>query len=202
MARQPLLSRFRRPPPDGAEQTAGPAAEEAAPARPAPVQRPPTPGALRRERKALVRAREERIRDLGGLMLEMYRRDRFGEELLRDQCAEVVSIEVRIQEVDSMLASVRQQVQTTRCQCGAPLLWGSHFCPNCGRPAGDAVVTCSNCGHALPADARFCGACGAAAPPPAQPGPPPQEPAPPSEEAAAPAAEGEAARPKADSRER
>jgi hypothetical protein len=132
---------------------------------PRSARRPPYhPGALRRERKALLRAREERIRDLGGLMLEMYRHDRFGEELLREQCAEVASIEVRLQELDSMLASARQQVQTNRCQCGAPLLWGSHFCANCGRPAGDPVSACQTCGHPLPADAMFCGNCGAAAP--------------------------------------
>lgn len=184
MARPSLRSPFRRGPgavAEGAEGAPGepPAAPVPTPETPVPAgrqRRPPYhPGALRRERKALIRAREERIRDLGGLMLEMYRRDRFREDLLREQCAEVVSMEVRLQELDTMLASARQQVQASRCACGAPLLWGSHFCPNCGRPAGDAVVTCHNCGHALPADAKFCGSCGAAAPvsPPAYEAVPP-----------------------------
>ena len=175
MARPSLRSRFRRgpdPAADGAEGAPGDAPPAGPPlpgADPGVVvqRRPPYhPGALRRERKALIRAREERIRDLGGLMLEMYRRDRFREDLLREQCAEVVSMEVRLQELDTMLASARRQVQANRCVCGAPLLWGSHFCPNCGRPAGDAVVTCPQCGHALPADAKFCGNCGASAPTP------------------------------------
>ena len=36
------------------------------------------PSELRRERRALLRLREQKLRDLGGLSLEMYRRDRSG----------------------------------------------------------------------------------------------------------------------------
>jgi hypothetical protein len=128
----------------------------------------PHPGALRRERRALVRAREERIRDLGGLMLEMYRRDRFRQDLLVEQCLEVVAIEERLREIDSLLEAslaARRSSIGDRCECGAPIVLGSHFCANCGRPVSDEpVVACSNCGTALPADARFCASCGAPAP--------------------------------------
>lgn len=160
-----LVSRFRRqpaqPPPEG---EAPPGADAGA----AGGRSATYPGALRRERRALVRAREERIRDLGGLMLEMYRRDRFREDLLREQCVELISLEARLHEIDNLLAATRQQVQAARCECGAPLLWGSHFCANCGRPAGEPVVACTNCGHALPAESRFCANCGAPAPLPAE----------------------------------
>jgi hypothetical protein len=128
----------------------------------------PAPGSLRRERRALVRAREERIRDLGGLMLEMYRRDRFRQDLLVEQCLEVVSIEERLREIDSLLEAslaARKSSLGDRCECGAPILMGSHFCANCGRPVADEpVVACQNCGNALAADARFCPSCGAPAP--------------------------------------
>ena len=133
-----------------------------------PQGRLPAPGALRRERRALVRTREERIRDLGGLMLEMYRRDRFRQDLLVEQCLEVVAIEERLREIDSTLeatVTARRQGLGVRCQCGAPILWGSHFCANCGRPVGqEPIVSCPNCGNALAADARFCPSCGATAP--------------------------------------
>jgi hypothetical protein len=155
-------------PPPAADQLAVEAPPEA-PAGPPPPRRPPYhPGVLRRERRALVRAREERIRDLGGLILEMFRRDRFREDLVREQAEEVFGMEARIQELDSLFVTTRQQIQTARCECGAPLVFGSHFCANCGRPTGDAVVSCTNCGHPLPADARFCGNCGALAPSPAE----------------------------------
>jgi hypothetical protein len=124
----------------------------------------PHPGALRRERRSLVRARDERIRDLGGLMLEMYRRDRFREDLLQERCLEVIAIEDRLGQVDDLLAAVaelRRPRSAARCLCGAPIQWGSHFCANCGRPTGATpVVSCSGCGAPVPADARFCAGCG------------------------------------------
>jgi hypothetical protein len=178
VARGTFLSRFRRQPP-GSEPEAQPelaadAAAEGSSAEPdqapASVRTRPLahPGALRRERRVLVSTREERIRDLGGLILEMFRRDRFREDLMREQAEEIFGVEARIQEIDGMLLPTRGQVQAARCVCGAPIYWGSHFCPNCGRPTGEAVVSCTNCGHPLPADARFCGNCGAQAPAPAE----------------------------------
>jgi hypothetical protein len=158
-----MLDRFRRARGEqpGAEPTTDPA--EASPATPpVPRRTARSPGALRRERRAILRAREERIRDLGGLTLEMFRQDRFREDLLAEQCQEIISLEGRLHELDTMLAAAASRgARAARCACGAPILWGSHFCANCGRPVGDApVVSCSSCGHPLPADARFCASCG------------------------------------------
>ena len=102
---------------------------------PAPVPRrqaAPPVRELRRERRALERLREDRIRDVGGLALEMYRQDSFREHLLYEQCAEVAAIEERLTEVDLLLDARRPPA--ARCECGAPLFWGSRFCSNCGRP--------------------------------------------------------------------
>jgi Double zinc ribbon len=123
----------------------------------------PPPGTIRRERRALIRAREERIRDLGGLALDMHRRGSFKQELLDEKAEEILALEARLQELDSMLAAAtaaRRPGSAPRCACGAPILWGSHFCSNCGRPTGSAVVTCVSCGAPLPADARYCANCG------------------------------------------
>lgn len=149
-----------------------------------------------------MRAREERIRDLGGLILEMFRRDRFREDLMREQAEELFGMETRIQEIDAVLTTARQQVQAARCDCGAPIVWGSHFCANCGRPTGEAVVTCTSCGHPLPADARFCGNCGTAAPAPAEAQRADEAPAEPerAEEPPAPAAGGQPAEEASESR--
>ena len=160
MARLSLPDRFRKRPPEGAG--------ERGPPTPARAQRYPAPGTLRRERRAMVRTREERIRDLGGLMLEMYRRDQFKQDLLIEQCLEVISIEERLREIDTMLeaaTTARHEGVGIRCTCGAPILWGSHFCGNCGRPVGaEPVVSCPNCGNALAADAQFCPNCGTPVP--------------------------------------
>ena len=92
MARPSLLGRFRRKEP----ATAG-----ARPAGP-PRRALPHPGQLRRERRALLRVREERLRDLGGLMLEMFRRDQFRQDLLVERC-------------DELLASTSASRSSTRC---------------------------------------------------------------------------------------
>ena len=132
---------------------------------PPPLRRAlPPPGVIRRERRLVQRTREDRLRDLGGLMLEMYRRDRFREDLLAERCNELLGIDARLRELDEMLAAARHRIPAGRCECDAPLPWGSHFCPNCGRPAGDRpVIACAECGHSLPADALFCANCGATA---------------------------------------
>jgi hypothetical protein len=146
-----------------------PGTSEAPPPSPTPARRPlPPAGQLRRERRALLRAREERIRDLGGIVLEMVRRDEFREDLVYEQAAELIGLEDRLHELEALLAAttnVRRTAPPARCSCGAPILWGQHFCANCGRPAGEALVACANCGHALPADAKFCASCGATAAP-------------------------------------
>ena len=94
---------------------------------------------LKRERKALLEMREERLRDLGGLALEMYKRDRFNATLVVERCAELVALEARVQEIDALLdgtARLRQGGGGAVCICGAPLLLGAHFCATCGRPVG------------------------------------------------------------------
>ena len=88
------------------------------------------PGLLRRERRALLSAREEKLRDLGGLTVEMYRRSSWRDDLLHERCAEVIGIDGRLAEIDELLHGSEG---TDRCRCGAPVLRGSHFCPNCGR---------------------------------------------------------------------
>jgi hypothetical protein len=99
--------------------------------------KPPAPAAsdLRRERRALLLLREERLRDLGGLTLEMYRHDRFDERLILERCAELVAIEARVSEIDAMVSGTRglRRRPTPICECGAPVLVGARFCPSCGR---------------------------------------------------------------------
>jgi uncharacterized protein YjiS (DUF1127 family) len=92
---------------------------------------------LRRERRALLQTREQRLRDLGGLMLEMYRRDQFRQDLLVDRCEELRRLEERLADLDALLAAAMSRGRTrpsAHCECGAPIFWGSKFCSRCGRP--------------------------------------------------------------------
>ena len=137
MARSPLLQRLLRRPASEGDLSNGASPGTTAPSPP-PRRRPAPPaGELRRERRALLRLREERLRDLGGIALEMYRRDRFREDLVLERCAELIGLEARIHELEALLGNAKQLAgvpRSARCDCGAPLLWGSRFCASCGRP--------------------------------------------------------------------
>ena len=95
--------------------------------------RHPHAGLLRRERRALLKAREDALSELGGLLVEMYRRGAFRDDLLAERAAAIVGIDGRLAEIEAILHTGRH---VPRCECGAPMLRGSHFCPNCGRPLG------------------------------------------------------------------
>jgi hypothetical protein len=144
VVRVPLLQRLLRQEAQPGQAQSGQTQPGEAVAAPPRRRRPAPPASeLRRERRALLRLREQKLRDLGGLSLEMYRRDRFREDLLLERCAELIGLEARVHELDILLGAVRPSSaapRTARCDCGAPLLWGSRFCPSCGRPvaAGSA----------------------------------------------------------------
>jgi hypothetical protein len=99
----------------------------------------PPAGVLRRERRALLQFREERLRDLGGLLLEMFRRDRFREELVRERCEELLEIDDHIAALDALLGIAWTLPEPARCTCGAPLAEEARFCPVCGART-DAVT--------------------------------------------------------------
>jgi len=127
---------------------------------------PLTSAAAARERRSLVRRREIEIRDVGGLAVEMVRRDRFKPDLLVSRASEVLALEQRIHELDAFLAAseaVPRAMRTaTVCKCVSPLVRGAHFCAHCGRPAIETtpVAACDHCGNPLPAEANFCSVCG------------------------------------------
>ncbi|HEY3068772.1 MAG TPA: zinc ribbon domain-containing protein [Gaiellaceae bacterium] len=162
----PWLRRPQRPPegepvPDG---VVGPPPEAVETVE--HVDRLPRPTRMRRERRILARRREIEIRDVGGLAVEMARRDRFKPDLLLARANDVLNLEQRMHELDGLMLAVATAPRGLRamptCRCGAPLLPGAHFCSNCGRPSAAAppVQTCTHCGQPLPAETNFCSFCG------------------------------------------
>ena len=104
--------------------------------------RPAAPSAseLRRERRALLAIREDRLRELGGLTFEMYRRDQFNEALVIERCAELVAIEARVSEIDALVSGLGlRRRQQAICTCGAPLLVGDRYCQSSTRALDDEL---------------------------------------------------------------
>ena len=76
-------------------------------------------------------------------MLEMYRRDQFRQDLLVDRCIELGRLEERLADLDALLAAAVSRGKArpaARCECGAPIFWGSKFCPQCGRAVAGAAL--------------------------------------------------------------
>ena len=74
-------------------------------------------------------------------MLEMFRRDQFRQDLLVDRCSELQQLEERLADIDALLAAAVSRGRTrpsARCECGAPVFWGSKFCQQCGRPVAES----------------------------------------------------------------
>jgi hypothetical protein len=133
--------------------------------------RPGDIGRFRRERHRLLKVRERSIRDLGGLALEMVKRDEFKPDLIRRRARDILGLEAAAHDVEDALAAAENSIPspsigvsgTSRCACGASNGFASTFCADCGRSIGsptDAAHRCTHCSTALPGDARFCPTCG------------------------------------------
>jgi hypothetical protein len=81
----------------------------------------------------------------------MYRRGALREDLLYERCATVVGIDIRLGEIDDLLHPRRHAPQ---CDCGIPIIRGSHFCPNCGRAFEPADVVAADETAIQPANAK------------------------------------------------
>src|SRR5258707_11855310 len=128
----PRLPGFRRAP-DGESPSPAPPATTARAVR----RSLPPAGQLRRERRALLQLREQRLRDLGGLMLEMYRRDQFRQDLLVDRCAELQHIEEQLADLDTILPAAALPGPTPPpppLQYSAPEFWGPKLCQHSRPP--------------------------------------------------------------------
>ena len=99
---------------------------------------------LRKERAGLARRYQELRGDLGGLLIEMARRDQFNFHLLRRRAAEAVTVEQRAREIDGAL--------TLHAASGRTAL-----------PPGTVAMSskkCTSCTGAIPLDGNFCAYCG------------------------------------------
>ena len=97
--------------------------------------RRPRPGVLRRERRALLETRSERLQEVGGLLVEMYRRGKFRRDVLSESCAAMPAGRRRTPtaEIDDILQHRRE---VPRCDCGAPMPAGRISAPTAAGDAG------------------------------------------------------------------
>ncbi len=106
-----------------------------------------TPRDLERARAGLVHRHAELRADLGGLLLEMARRDTFNLALLETKARAAVAVETEIAALDATLAAPAASVPAAVAMPSAPASCGrchgevpanANFCPFCGAPRGNA----------------------------------------------------------------
>jgi hypothetical protein len=122
--------------PDSDEQAADTA--DATPAAP----KPPTVGQLRRERKRLWDERQETLYHVGGLALELHRRDLLADELIRKRTLIVEQMDVRLAEIDAQLSEIDDRRRRGRAREPEP----AGYCLSCGAPHVDEAAFCFRCG--------------------------------------------------------
>ena len=84
--------------------------------------RRPHAGLLRRERRALLKARADALSELGGLLVEMYRRGGFRDDLLAERAAAIVGIDARLAEIEALLHAGRRRPALRVRRARAPRL--------------------------------------------------------------------------------
>lgn len=124
------------PPPAGAvvahvEATGVAATANSLPAAPGAAPRYLAPR-VRRRRASLVRELRRQHEDLGGLVLEMIRHDRFSKTLLDRRALDLFGIEFAIHQLDSSPGLQSAMVVDNCPQCQGVCPPGARFCPGCG----------------------------------------------------------------------
>ena len=113
----------------------------------------PTKRALRRERQELLRLYQAQVNDLGGLVVEMARRGAHNAALVERRAADVVALEHRIGELDTLILTA-SQIRRGHVPVAA--------LPPALQPPAAAATPCERCHALLAPDANFCAYCGAA----------------------------------------
>src|SRR5690348_9348233 len=123
----PAASGTELDPYDDANAPAGALVE--APAEPvAEVVAPPAkPNVLKRKRRELERRRQRALLDLGGLVVEMSRRERMRVDLLKHRAAIVLAFDAEIDAIDQSLAARRP----ARTRAAAAPAVEPPSCPTC-----------------------------------------------------------------------
>lgn len=114
-------------------------------------------------KKLLDEKNQERAKIYGFIGMDVY-------DLCKQGKVNIPEIEVHIEKMTAlekeieelMMEKQRQEMQSkgsSVCSCGQPLTAENLFCPSCGKPVDNGMITCS-CGKTVRSDMQFCSYCG------------------------------------------
>lgn len=127
----------------GTEEPAGLEPAEPSARRPTARER----GRMRRRLRKLVRLRDVKLRELGGLVLELQRLGRDNPELVSARSAELRAIDDEARQLAAALKDERDLsevlaagISGTCNECGALMSTDDRFCSRCGSAAGESTL--------------------------------------------------------------
>ena len=110
--------------------------------KPARPERPPSIGQLRRERKRLWAERQENVYHLGGLALDLKRRELLGDPLVAKRADVITEMDLRILDLDEQLNEADERRRRGRVREPDPV----GYCMSCGAPHQSEAAFCFRCG--------------------------------------------------------
>lgn len=132
---------------------------------------------LRNQLRILEKEKDDRLRDLGRLVYDMVRLDKYHPQEVREFCLkigevdrQIVLVVEEIKKTQALSSQSGQESFITTCDCGAGLSAKQKFCGGCGRDVSaltlqpvlpaEETKPCTSCGFEIKAAANFCGKCG------------------------------------------
>jgi hypothetical protein len=116
--------------------------------------------------------KQDKFRDLGAIVWDMFLANQISEPRLLDVCKEVKALEQQIRDTQNRIEAIKQEQppEPPKCPgCSREVSDADAFCPGCGtaipkrtsaQPAVAPQQLCPNCSKPVRAGATFCGSCG------------------------------------------
>lgn len=116
--------------------------------------------------------KQDKFRDLGEIVWDMFLANQVTEPRLLDICKEVKDLEQQIRDTQDRIDAIRQEQppEPPKCpKCGREVSDADAFCPGCGtsiakrtaaQPVAASQLVCPKCSKSVRAGAAFCGSCG------------------------------------------
>lgn len=104
--------------------------------------RPPSIGQLRRERRRLWEERQESVYHLGGLALDLQRRELLGDPLVAKRADVITGMDLQILDLDEQLKDADERRRRGRVRTPDPV----GYCMSCGAPHQSEAAFCFRCG--------------------------------------------------------
>lgn len=114
-------------------------------------------------KKLLEEKNQERSKIYGFIGMDVYDLYKQGKIDIPELSVHFEKMEALEAEIEELNAEKQRQEILTKgssvCSCGQPLTAENLFCPSCGKPVDNGMITCS-CGKTVKSDMQFCSFCG------------------------------------------